>query len=58
MEKGNVFTIDRWRTGEIKEYKCVRLCRRFISVKSVDGTENWGMPYDRLKDVKSIKKNG
>lgn len=56
MIKGEIFTIDRWRNGEIKEYKVARICRRFINVKSLDGVESWGMPYDRLKDINPINK--
>lgn len=51
MENGQIFTIDRWRDGKVKEYKCIRLCLKWISVKSVDGTEKWAMPYHRLMDI-------
>lgn len=55
MKKDEIFSIDRWGNGEVKSYKCIRICKRFIIVKSIDGSENWGMPYSRLKDINKPK---
>lgn len=52
MNPGEFFTIDRFRDGDVKKYKCLRLCFRHITVVSVeDEKDKWSMPWDRLKDI-------
>ncbi|QBQ41232.1 hypothetical protein E2P86_08700 [Sphingobacterium psychroaquaticum] len=56
IKKGYIFKIDRWKDGNVKEYKFIRPCFKYVTVSSLDGLEKWRMPYKRIKDINPVEK--
>lgn len=56
LRKGYQFTIDRWKDGDVSEWKVIRLCLKHIVVKSLNDGTSWSMPYERWEDINPVQK--